>query len=196
MIVYVTRPDNHEVRMGGLRHVEVWVDKPYYSHVPTRRSDGTGKALIFKETGWRDQTMASSGMRFKALAEQDPVLLDKAWRLISWATIPRSEMVHLADTFEWLDKPLPGEDPQKEFYKTNGCSLLHHYGGQPIEANANVHHKRFLMQVNLVTRECQLLAPRVIFYDRDPQETLDIEEPFASRVYFDDPQYELHTIPF
>lgn len=197
MLVYVTRPNNHEVIMGGWRGVPVWTDIPHYYHWPEKGwapMPGEDQTAVYYDRGWRARGYNRSGCRFKPLAAQNSVLEGNAWQLLLWSCLPKTAEVQLQDTFEWCDTLLPDESENDPFCRTNIDTLLYHVGGAT-DLAANVHYKRFLMEVNLITGECKLLVPRVHFYDGNKTvETMEIEEPYASRTNYAVP--EMDDIPF
>lgn len=198
MIGYVTRPDNHEVIMGGWRSFIFWTDEPHFYHWPVRGwqpMQHEDQSAVFFDRGWAFKGDRKSGCRVKPLFKQNETLNTNAWRLSLWACIPKSANVELNDTFTWADTLLPGEDPNSEFHKTNSDNLMWHYGGDTDFAS-NVHFKRFLMKVNLITGDCALIIPTVHFYDgRKTVQTQDIEFEYAKRTNYPCPEMD-NDIPF
>ena len=199
MIVYITRPENHEVVMGGWRNVILWTDEPHYHHWPMngyRPMDTDSKATYY-DRGWAYNGDRTANCRAKPLLKQNADLELNAWRLTLWSCIPKEANIALEDTFEWCDTLLPGEDPANEFRKTNIDMLLFHYRCYTDE-QANVHFKRFLMEVNLITAECKLIVPQVHIYGKDPktERTQNIEEPYASRINYECPEMDDGIFPF
>lgn len=187
MIAYVTRPENHEVIMGGWRSFTFWTDEPHFYHwpvkgwMPTREQD---PRAVYYDRGWAYKGDRKSGCRVKPLFKQNPVLEQNAWELAIWSCIPKSAGVELGKACEWADTLLPGEDPNDEFRRTNVDSLLWHYN-KDTERLSAVHHKRFLMEVNLISGEVKLLVPTVHFFDGNKTvKTQDIEEPYMSRTNY------------
>lgn len=195
MIVYVTRPYNHEVAMGGWRDFIVWTEEPHFHHFAVK-SDPLPQFLEQNpKAWWKDRGWTAGGRgiksnaRFKPLVRQDSTLEENAWQLVIWACAPKSANLSISDAAKWSCIPLPGEDPDSEWCKTNWDTLLYHHNTNS-DAQSNVHHRRFLMKVNLVTRECELIDPMVHFYPTQTDErvvsvrTKSIEEPYMSRTYF------------
>lgn len=198
MIVFCTRPENHEVVMGGWRSVIVWTDVPHFHHWPVggyQPMSGTDPKATYMDRGWAYKGDHRSGCRFKPLAEQNPVLEENAWKLIFWSCIPKKANIQVENAFEWGDTLLPGEDINNEFHRTNRDNLLYHVGGNT-DIGANVHYKRFLMKVNLLTAECKVITPKVHFYDGNrTAETQEIDEYYGNRRNYSCPEMDT-DIPF
>ena len=199
MLVYVTRPPSYEVIMGGWRSVPVWTDEPHFHHWPVggwRPMKSEDPKATFYDRGWAYKGDRQSNCRFKPLVEQNAALEETAWRLMLWSCIPKHENVSLEDTLAWIDTPLPGEDPANEFCARNYDKLMSR-NGMNSESLAQVHHKRFLMEVNLISAECKIIVPTVHFYEGPKTvKTQDIEEPYASRRNYACPEKEDDDIPF
>lgn len=185
--------------MGGWRHFLLWTDKPHYHHWPVdgyRPMRDTDHKATYTDRGWAYNGDRKSGCRVKPLVKQNPQLQSNAWKLAFWSCIPKTENVSLEDTFKWADTLLPGEDSSKEFHRTNSDTLMWHVGGES-DSNANVHYRRFLMEVNLITAECKIVVPRVHFYDTNSTlDTQDIDEHYGSRQNYCCPQMDEYRLPF
>lgn len=194
MIVYVTRPDNHELVMGGYRHVVVWTEKPDYYHYPVRyhSTDRSNPRLRYIDRGWAFHLDRKSNAPFKPLAEQDAQLSDNAWNLLAWSACPKG--VDLDGWVQWARQVVPQDDgsvQDPEFARDNWSGLLH-CGRGDSNLVSNVHHRRFLMRVNLRTTECGLVVPRVHYFgDLPSEDTQTIEEPFLSRHLFACPEWDI-----
>lgn len=202
MIVYVTRPDNHELVMGGWRSVRVWVEKPDFYHTPDAgkydplRSENP--AARFRDIGWAVEHEPRS-LRFKPLTKQDPVLEQNAWALTAWSACPRG--VTFEDWEDWADQT---DAPGEEFAYSNWQNLMWHRT-RDSDLASNVHHKRFLMEVNLRTNECKLVVPKVHIYhvgqplhnvtSHETIETQDISIELATRTLYKCPELA-DDIPF
>jgi hypothetical protein len=184
--------------MGGWRSVVLWTDQPHYHHWPVggyRPLHGTDSKATYTDRGWAYKGERKSNCRAKPLVCQNEILEEDAWKLILWSCIPKTENVTLDDTFKWANKLLPGEDEKNQFHRTNRCTLLWHIGGNT-DINSNVHYRRFLMEVNLVTAECKIIVPKVHFYDTNNSvETQDISEDHANRLNYACPERDT-DIPF
>lgn len=200
MIVYVTRPDNHELVMGGWRSVRVWIEKPSYYHTPAGGYSPPrhNEKATFQDAGWCVEHEPRS-LKFKPLAKQDPVLEQNAWSLIAWSACPRA--VTFERWEEWADL---SDKPGEEFAYTNWQNLMYHRS-QDSDLASNVHYKRFLMGVNLRTNECRMIVPKVHIYhvgqplhqvtSHETIETQDITLELATRTYYECPELE-NDIPF
>lgn len=191
MLVYITRPNNHEVAMGGWRDVKLWTDKPDYQHWPVRgrksRPDSDEKA-IYTDVGWTCRS--NLYCRAKPLVDQNASLEENAWKLIFWSCIPKEANIKVEDALEWGNTLLDGEDINDEFHRTNRCTLLHHIGGKT-EHKSNVHSKRFLMEVNIVTTECKIITPSVHFFDGNKTViTQEIDEYYSNRYKYACPEMD------
>jgi len=201
MIVYVTRPDNHELVMGGWRSVKVWVEKPSYYHTPLGGFSPPRDNInaTFQDTGWAVDCERNRSQKFKPLVKQDAVLENNAWALIAWSACPRS--VSFKDWATWADFI---EDPNDPFSYSNWENLMWHRT-RDSDLMSNLHYKRFLMQVNLRTNECEIVIPTVHiyhvgkpYYDKSSSETIqtqDITIELATRTNYECPELN-NDLPF
>lgn len=190
MLVYVTKPDNHELVMGGWRSCRVWTEKPAYHHVPVRAYQPVDPTSdkVFIDLGWAYHGDRQHSCPFKPLVRQSEALEENAWRVVVWSCTPKAEKLKVQDAFNWADaesKDHPGN--------TNWQALMYHIGGETDQFSL-VHHKRFLMEVNLITGQCGLVAPRVFFFEGEHEDTLEIHEPYMSRRNYACP--DIDDIPF
>ncbi len=198
MIVYVTRPNNHELVMGGWRSVNVWLEKPSFYHTP---KGGFTPLRDFKKSVCRDIGWAveyeNRSLKFKPIVKQDPALEQAAWDLIAWSACPQG--VTLEGYEAWGNAR-----PEAGCEYTNWENLMWHRA-QDSDLAANVHYKRFLMSVNLKTNECKLLVPEVHIFrigqplhnpaSHEKIETQNISVELATRTYYECPELE-KDIPF
>ncbi len=184
--------------MGGWRSVRVWIEKPAYYHTPeggfTPRQNKNAK---FQDIGWAVESEQRS-LKFKSLVKQDAELEKIAWSLIAWSAC--SNNVKFEEWEKWADKV----EVLDGLNYTNWENLMFHRT-RDSDLSANVHHKRFLMQVNLRTNECKIITPTVhIFHVGKPFhqpsshetiETQDITIDLATRRYYECPELD-KDIPF
>jgi hypothetical protein len=199
MLCYVTRPCNHEIVMGGWRHVHLWTEKPHYYHWPVdgyQPMKGTDPKATYKDRGWAIGDDSQLWCRVKPLIRQNPLLEENAWKLVIWSCIPKSENVIPENAFEWADTLCPGHKRSDEFHDTNIRTLLYHISGNTDFAS-NVHYRRFLMEMNLVTTECKIVIPRVHFYDTDESiDTQEITEYYSDRQNYQCLKMDAYKLPF
>jgi hypothetical protein len=189
MIVYITKPCNHEVVMGGWRHVVCWTEKPAYYHTPKGgyHAPRNNPKATYRDLGWSYDAFSTCYSPFKPLAKQDPLLEEKVWEWVVWSCCPKG--VLLENWEEWSNTVIK-EDVN--FPVTNWQNLMYHLGGDS-DIAANVHYKRFLLSVDLRTLECELQIPKV-FINGGCLETLDISEELMNRGSYECP--ELDDMPF
>lgn len=163
MKVWVTRPCSSEVYMGGYRSVMVWLEKPSYDGRPWHM-DGewydvkAGKYLesLHYEHGWVSDRAGCTYA--KPFFKQCPVLFDKVWDQVARSCHPKDA----PEDFKW---ELLG----------NYSTLL---DDSWWEAKCKVNRKLFLLEVDLITKDVQLVMPRMYNgekswvpenYDLDPK---------------------------
>lgn len=159
--VWITRPDSHEVLMGGLRSVQLWVAEPMYCHLPeAQQMGGAGEAPRYTDHGWLDRNTGS--ICAKALLKQDPELLSRVWDKIVWSCAPRG--MGLQEAQHWGVSPTEGdEDPPAKSAGRVGWHRL--TDDLRWEARCNRSHKRLLIQVGLRSGLVECIVPRVQLRD-------------------------------
>jgi hypothetical protein len=190
MLVYLTKPDNHELVIGGWRSVRVWTDKPSFYHIPTRgyAPIDSSSNEIFVDIGWAHHGDRKDSCAFKPLAKQNAILEENAWKLLTWSCTPKAEKLHVDQAHDWT-----AQESKQHPGNTNWQALMYHIGGETDQFSL-VHHKRLLIEANLVTGECRLTVPRVFYFHGSHEDTLDIWEPYTSRRNYACP--EIDDIPF
>lgn len=198
MIFYVTKPDNHELVMGGWRSVKLWTDKPAFQHFPVGghspiSSKPEDQDKTYQDVGWtvNGYGRGSYSARIKPIIKQDAQLEQIIWDNLCWSACPKG--ISMADSLTWTQQE--SETPGR----TNWESLLWHVGKES-DIKSNIHHKRFLLEVNIRTNECKIIKPTVYTYqmnswlDHDTiEETHEISDDLANRTYYACPSQD---IPF
>jgi hypothetical protein len=175
--------------MGGFREVIVWTDMPHFYHWPDSCFAQDDGIVLYRDRGWAYNGDRKSNCRFKPLAEQDDELSSIVWKHIMWSCAPKSANVTVDTVGAWASELL---NKDRADYRTNWCLLLNSsYGSTDLKSN--VHYKRFLLEVNLITRECKLLTPRVHIYGAEKcstVDTIDITEELSSRTSYACPELD------
>lgn len=195
MIIYVTRPDNHELVMGGTRSLKMWAECPDFHHHPELAQPlDPDDPKRWIDRGWA-VGRCTSNQPFKPLFKQDEALAENAWNLIAWSACPKP--ITLEGWKEWAGYEEPGQDEGFEY--DNWSNLMWHRNSSS-DLASNIHHKRFLLQVNLRTNECEIIVPRVFIYNCTsttqastitPILTQDIDPELAVRRYYACPGHDL-----
>lgn len=145
MKIWITRPVSSQVYSGGMRFAQLWIERPRFDHRPyTYQFDikdrkGTYIDSVYRELGWTTQ---SGSLRAKPLLKQDPLLYRKVWNHIYASCVPRT-----------YDHPLKVELPREEYRL-----LLE----SDYELKCWTHYKRFLLEVDLISRDVQLVHPEIV----------------------------------
>lgn len=152
MKVWVTRPECVEVYMGGLRSVDVWVEKPFFDQRPIKhdfdlycRKSKQYFAEVYRENGWYTQT---GRVRAKRFLKQDPAIKEKVWALIQ-------ESLVYADC----------ADPQRRLNNEEYDELLN----LAHEMKCRIHWKRFLLELDLRAETVKVIEPEVLLDERQPR---------------------------
>lgn len=137
--------------MGGYRTVQVWLEKPSFDARAFALDQEffcltTQKYLesVHHENGWVSNRAGSTYA--KPFLKQCPVLFDKVWEQIARSCHP----IDSPENFGWTDEEYRQllDDPWWE----SKCKIT---------------RKRFLLEVDIVTKETVLVMPRVYDGDRD-----------------------------
>lgn len=145
MKIWITRPISSLVHTGGMRFAQLWIERPRYDHRPytfqfdIRDSKGNYVESVYRELGWTTQ---SGSLRAKPLIKQDPLLYRKIWNMIYSSCVPRT-----------YDNPSSVELPRDEYKK-----LLE----SDYELKCWTHYKRFLLEVDLISRNVQVVHPDIV----------------------------------
>ncbi|MDU8351161.1 hypothetical protein RYA05_04530 [Pseudomonas syringae pv. actinidiae] len=145
MKVWITKPDAHEVYMGGMRRVQLWVQPPAFDHRPLigefelyDPKSNKRFASVFRERGWRAQTTSTGA---KAFLKQDPDLMNSVWLKIYESCV-------LADDPDPLNKSMDYDEYSRLIER--GYDMLCCY-----------HWKRWLLEVDIRTSETKVIEPWV-----------------------------------
>lgn len=182
MKVWITRPYCVEVCMGGLRSVDVWVEKPFFDQRPmTHDFDlyclDTKKhfAEVYQEQGWYTP---SGRCRAKRFLKQDEAILRQVWALIQHSLAP------VDNAYQDAHPPSPDE--------------YDHLMDPAYEMKCRIHWKRFLLELDLRNETVKVVEAEVLLNDGEPrgnypitQETgtaslfldEDIAKPFCYKKY-------------
>lgn len=164
MIVYITRPEASEVYMGGKRHLDAWLQEPYYDHRP--RFDGS----FYTDAGW--SATHCQGQPARLLLTQDPALLEAVMDRVICSVYPSG--MDPAQGEAWSNQLTADGDPMWRTLFTD----------RDWEARCNRCHKRFLLKVDLRTNQVELVTPFVII-GRFSYTTTDITSELALQRYHD-----------
>lgn len=152
MKVWMTRPECGEVYMGGLRSVDVWVEKPFFDHRPMKHDfdlycpeSKQHFAEVYREHGWYTR---SGSVRAKRFLKQDPAIRDKVWALIQ-------ESLVYADC----------ADPHRRLNDDEYDQLM----DPAHEMKCRIHWKRFLIELDLREDTVKVVEPEVLLDDRQPR---------------------------
>ena len=163
MIIYITRPNAHEIYMGGIRSLMMWVQEPSYSH--SSLANELGSETRYVDQGW--SAPHSSGVLARYLLKQDEDLLSAVWKEVFTSLCP-SGMSYDAGV-KWANVVVK---PDVEFEITNYHQLS---DDREWEAKCNVCNKRFLLEVNLRTCEVKRIPPLVHFRQRTENDPIQRE---------------------
>ena len=164
MIVYITRPTAYEVYMGGKRHLEVWLQEPYYDHRP--RHDG----LHYVDTGW--SAPFCEGQPARLLLKQDEGLQETVMEFVIMSLYPKG--MDLDKGTYWAEKiDEDGDQGWRTLFKDREW-----------EAKCNICHKRFLLKVDLRRNTVEKVTPYVVLNDAHFT-TDDITPELALQLYHD-----------
>ena len=151
--VWITRPDSHEILMGGDRHLKVWFNRPAYIHHPQTYETGRGE-YKFVDQGWRADS-DDYGKDVKPLLKQDPELRKLIWQEVYLSVGPRGMSIPEIEAWEVIvTKPDP------EFPTTNWHNLT---DDREWEGKCNTCHKRFLLEVDLRSNTVKRIIPSVVY---------------------------------
>jgi hypothetical protein len=127
----------------GLGDVSLWVDEPYFDHVPrileAELFDPATKSYvmgIYREDGWISMT---NPVRAKVFLEQDEGIRNRVWEEISNSLI------------SW-------ECPVPMAHQQDSALLRNDY-----ELSCETHWKRFLLEIDLKKETVELIAPLVCY---------------------------------
>lgn len=151
MKVWITRPESGEIYMGGYRSVEVWLEKPAYSHRPHPghgRIPGNDNEIIFYDEGWTAESV--SGVIAKRWLKQDKLLFDNVWKEIVLSTGPKGMLYE--EVVQWFDTPANAH------LRNNYSQLVNDVNW---EAKCNTCHKRFLLEVDVRAQTIERIIPNV-----------------------------------
>lgn len=157
MKVWITRPDCIEVYMGGLRSVEVWVEKPFFDQRPIKHDfdlycsqEKQHFAEVYRENGWYTHT---GSVRAKRFLKQDPAILERVWVLIQ-------ESLGYANF----------TDPCRRLNIDEYDELLN----LAHEMKCRIHWKRFLLELDLREESVRVIDAEVLLDERQPRTNLPI----------------------
>ena len=175
LIVYVTRPDAYEVYMGGKRHLDLWLQEPYYDHRP--RSNDMGG---YVDTGWAATHCQRQPARL-ALS-QDKHLLETVMEFVILSLYPKG--MDLDKGTYWAEKLDDVGDP--------GWRTL--FLDKDWEGKCNTCFKRFLLKIDLRSNKVERVLPYVVL-PRDVTVTSDDITYELAIQHYHDPSSE-DIIPF
>lgn len=148
MKIWITRPGVDEVWIRGYQNVMVWLEKPMFDHrvmTPDFEfyNSETGEYLeeVGYEHGWFADRCKTTYA--KPFLKQCPELYKKVWRAV-------------------VDSCMLKGTTDVNLYYENWRDLLY---DRMYEAKCKVSKKRFLLEVDLDTKEVELVAPKVLFSD-------------------------------
>lgn len=145
MKIWITRPISSQVHSGGMRFAQLWIERPRYDHRPytyqfdIRDCKGNFVASVYRELGWTTQ---SGSLRAKPLLKQDPLLYKKVWNNIYASCVPRT-----------YNYPLKVELTREEHSRLTESDY---------ELHCWTHYKRFLLEVDLISRDVHLVHPEIV----------------------------------
>ncbi len=157
LIVYVTRPGAYEIFMGGYRSLQVWLVRPCYSHesFSTGEPDRDGKDQ-YRDEGWLPQR---SSLRIKPLLKQSKPLWDAVWHEVFLSVCPKG-MDDEAGT-AWCSGTRPAQPGDLGVRNGRVANWRFLADDREWEGRCNTSHKRFLLEVDLLSATARRVAPRV-----------------------------------
>ncbi|MDT8925474.1 hypothetical protein RBE51_22070 [Pseudomonas taiwanensis] len=153
MKVWITRPYCVELCMGGLRSVDVWVEKPFFDQRPLTydfdlycSDTNTHFAEVYQEQGWYTP---SGSCRAKRFLKQDESILQQVWALIQDSLAP------LDSAYQNAQPPTYGE--------------YDHLLDPTYEMKCRIHWKRFLLELDLRKETVRVVQAEVLLVDGQPR---------------------------
>lgn len=147
MKVWFTRPSSDEIFMGGLRSVNVWVDKPMFVHSASKpefelfeTETQEYKATIYRELGWCSD---AGDVKAKPFLKQNKDIMARVWSAIYESTLP-----------------LGCTDPKRMAMDFGECQDMLDFD---YELRCRTHWKRFLLELDLSSGDLKVVVPRVIW---------------------------------
>lgn len=173
LLVWITRPGSYEVLMHGDRHLSLWTERPRYSHSALlhdlRGRDGAPK---YKDQGWLAHRQ-HFGAPAKPLLKQSQTLRDAVWDQVFLSLCPKG--LDLDRGRQWSETPRGDE-----VFDGHAITLWHELiDDRGWEGKCNTAHKRFLLEVDLLTQTVRRIAPLVVLRrgstDEPPPDVLETD---------------------
>lgn len=156
LLVWITRPHSHEILMGGDRNLTLWTARPYYSHAAKlhdfKTRDGGDR---YVDLGWEGKRQGR-GIRAKPLLKQNAALRSAVWQEVFLSVCPKGMT---------LDEGQAWSETQRgnEWFDGSAITLWHNLKDDDAwEAKCNISHKRFLLEVDLLSLTVKRVAPLVL----------------------------------
>lgn len=165
MLAWITRPSSHEILMGGDRHLLLWMERPHYSHA-AKASDLCLRSdpRRYRDRGWigrRDQ-----GVRAKPLLKQCATLRAAVWDEVFLSVCPKG--MTLGEGQVWSET-----QRGNEVFDGMPITLWHQLtDDRDWEGKCNVSHKRFLLEVDLLSQTVRRVTPLVALRRTTEEEAL------------------------
>ena len=180
LYIYITRPYAYEIYMGGKRDLQLWWEKPSYSHMSVEY-DGVGGRVHYIDRGWA--APHSVGSRASKFISSDEQLLGAVWDEIFLSVLPKG--MTYEEGLIWQDEPQINGYGQPD----NKYHLL--FDDKEWEAKCNTCFKRFLLKVDIRSNTVERIKPLVderdtlnnTGYQRGWKETDEILPFFATERY-------------
>lgn len=191
MKLWITRPRNQEVCLGGMRHVKLWVSEPTFDHRPKSEvfelinpDSGKVEGCVSAENGWFAK---GEPTRAKPFLKQDRHVFDQVW-----------EQIFLSYT------PPACIGTGRRVYAEDGLinnDEVHRMGhDSAYEMDCCTHWKRFLLEIDLCQRTVTQVQARAIIshecngvYGSEITTSLNashfIDEDMSRPFFYDDPLY-------
>lgn len=184
LTVWLTRPHAYEIYMGGDRHLELWLEKPCYMHTPNytdgKWPDGSPRHV---DAGW---TSPNGSVTAKSLLKQDNELYVKVWQQVLFSCAPRGHSFE--ESLIFCDSTEPVDGSVAPHWRTL-------YKDKEWEAQCNMSHKRFLLQIDLRSNEVERILPAWMGREKEEWVTSDEIDPKRAVEYYH-PQEEGSGVPF
>lgn len=153
MKLWITRPRNQEVCLGGMRHVMLWVSEPTFDHRPIKEAfelidpvSGKFEGCVSAENGWFSRGDPTKAKHF---LKQDKQVYDQVWELIILSYTPPSCL--------GTGRPIYAGDGM-----INNDEVHRMGHDSAYEMDCCTHWKRFLLEIDLCQRTVTQVPARAI----------------------------------
>ena len=182
---YITRPTAYEIYMGGKRNLELWADKPLYSH-EAQEHEYLGK-MHYVDKGWFSNH--SRDVNPHDIFTQDEELLNVIWYEVFTSVLPRG--MTYEEGMKWRQEKTSLPPSHRPF--DNNYQLL--VDDPEWEAKCNTCHKRLLLKVDVRSNEVTRVIPDILLRNVEGELYIDhrwtlsdqCERRFAVEYYQDHP---------